>query len=117
MHDAVNNDIWVFWALGSWWLVCFIWGYATSNKRHMKWVLRQLEKNKELVDARCGLPPPGKYPPMPPVKKRVPVAWIRRHPDGSLTKEVLADTDVRMTDVRMTDVRRESGAWVPLFKI
>lgn len=37
-----------------------------------------------------------------------PVAWIRKHPDGTLTSELL-------TDGQIEPVRKESGAWVPLF--
>lgn len=36
-----------------------------------------------------------------------PVAWIRQHPDGSLTREVLLDSVIE-------DARKASGAWVPL---
>ena len=37
-----------------------------------------------------------------------PVAWIRRHPNGSLSNEML-------THVQVEQVRRDSGAWVPLY--
>jgi 2-hydroxychromene-2-carboxylate isomerase len=37
-----------------------------------------------------------------------PVAWIRRHPNGALSNEVLIH-------VQVEPVRRESGAWVPLY--
>ncbi len=36
-----------------------------------------------------------------------PVAWVRRHPDGVLTAEILPHAEIEA-------VRRESGAWVPL---
>ena len=37
-----------------------------------------------------------------------PVAWIRRHPNGALSNEML-------THVQVEQVRRDSGAWVPLY--
>lgn len=37
-----------------------------------------------------------------------PVAWIRRHPNGALSNELLIH-------VQVEQVRRESGAWVPLY--
>lgn len=37
-----------------------------------------------------------------------PVAWIRKHPDGKLTSELLPDWAIE-------GARKESGAWVPLF--
>lgn len=37
-----------------------------------------------------------------------PVAWIRRHPNGALSNELL-------THVQVEQVRRDSGAWVPLY--
>ena len=36
-----------------------------------------------------------------------PVAWVRRHPDGTLTGELLLDSQIEQ-------VRKDSGAWVPL---
>lgn len=39
-----------------------------------------------------------------------PVAWIRQHPDGTLTGELLLDSQIE-------DVRKSSGAWVPLGRI
>jgi hypothetical protein len=36
-----------------------------------------------------------------------PAAWVRRHPDGTLTGELLLDS-------RIEQVRKDSGAWVPL---
>lgn len=36
-----------------------------------------------------------------------PVAWIRAHPDGSLTTEILLSSAIE-------NVRKQSGAWVPL---
>ena len=37
-----------------------------------------------------------------------PVAWIRRHPNGALSNELLIH-------VQVEQVRRDSGAWVPLY--
>lgn len=40
--------------------------------------------------------------------KTTPVAWVRRHPDGSLTNELLSDVSIDTT-------RRRSAAWLPLY--
>jgi hypothetical protein len=37
-----------------------------------------------------------------------PTAWIRQHPDGRLTEELLPNW-------RIENTRRESGAWIPLY--
>lgn len=37
-----------------------------------------------------------------------PIAWIRRHPDGRLTDEVLPNW-------RIEEARKQSGAWTPLY--
>lgn len=37
-----------------------------------------------------------------------PVAWVRRHPDGTLTAELVADAAIE-------PIRKNSGAWVPLY--
>jgi hypothetical protein len=42
-----------------------------------------------------------------PAAPAVPSFWVRRHPDGTLTDEVLPDS-------RVEQVRKDSGAWVPL---
>jgi hypothetical protein len=44
----------------------------------------------------------------PPAEAQQPVAWIRRHPDGTLTDETLPNWLIERA-------RRESGAWVPLY--
>jgi hypothetical protein len=36
------------------------------------------------------------------------VAWVRRHPDGTLAEDYLPDSMIET-------VRKESGAWVPLY--
>ena len=36
-----------------------------------------------------------------------PVAWVRRHPDGTLTAEFLEDAVISPT-------RKQSGAWMPM---
>lgn len=44
----------------------------------------------------------------PPAVSAEPVAWIRRHPSGELTTEILPDPFIE-------EVRRASGAWLPLY--
>jgi hypothetical protein len=39
-----------------------------------------------------------------------PIAWVRRHPDGALTNEILANWQIEA-------VRKNSGAWVPLYDL
>jgi hypothetical protein len=43
-----------------------------------------------------------------PVRQPKPAFWVRRHPDGRLTNEVLSDSVIEQ-------VRKDSGAWIPLF--
>lgn len=44
------------------------------------------------------------------VVEPAPVAWVRRHPDGVLTSELLIDAVIE-------PVRKNSGAWLPLGRI
>jgi hypothetical protein len=37
-----------------------------------------------------------------------PVAWIRKHPDGTLSDEMLPNWQIEA-------VRKQSGAWLPLY--
>lgn len=39
-----------------------------------------------------------------------PVAWVRRHPDGTLTQDILLDGHIEQ-------VRRDSGAWSALYPL
>lgn len=43
-----------------------------------------------------------------PVERGAPVAWVRCHPDGTLTDELMPNSIIEV-------VRKYSGAWVPLF--
>lgn len=42
--------------------------------------------------------------------EQVPVAWVRKHPNGKFTGEYLSDGAIE-------DLRKESGAWVPLYPV
>jgi len=53
-------------------------------------------------------PPCKDCPAMQPVERGAPVAWVRCHPDGTLTDELMPNSIIEV-------VRKYSGAWVPLF--
>jgi hypothetical protein len=66
--------------------------------RHVVRARENVEKIKTALDALDA------------AEQAEPVAWVRRHPDGTLTREYLSN-------IAIEDVRKRSGAWVPLYAV
>lgn len=83
-------------------------------------ILRSLAVDQELLDVKAGIP--ARDAEIATLRKEneqlrqainlpvsaEPVAWVRRHPDGALTAELLEHAVIE-------PVRKNSGAWVPLY--
>jgi hypothetical protein len=71
-----------------------------------EWTLNAEHTIRRLVKALALVNEVDQEQPAQPQQE--PVAWIRRHPNGALSNEILLH-------VQVEGVRRESGAWVPLY--
>ena len=65
---------------------------------------------REIYDAMlAAAPQPPQQPSAAPGSEQKVIAWVRRHPDGALSSEFLADYVIE-------PVRKNSGAWIPLVR-